>query len=62
MAKCKKCGRPLVTGEKNLCPACLSTQSRNKKTWIEIIFSIVGVILFIIGAIFKVLGSSSPKK
>ena len=55
MNKCSECGRTLNEGEKDLCPACESTKSYEKKRWFEGIVGIVVVVSGIAIKIFKVL-------
>ena len=35
MANCRKCGRPLKTGESGLCPACKNKRDETTKTGIK---------------------------
>ncbi len=52
MKNCKKCGRPLNEGENDLCPACKSTESHEKKTWAK---TIIGVVVVVGGIAIKFL-------
>lgn len=49
MANCSKCERPLCDGEEGFCPACKSSNDREKKLWVELgvgVLTTVGAVLF----------------
>ncbi len=47
MNKCGECGRPLDKDENDLCPACESTKSHEKKRWV----AIIGGAVLVVGSI-----------
>ncbi len=53
MKKCAKCERPLLDGEKDLCPACISDGNHEAKRWTEIIVGTVAVVAVILVGVFS---------